>query len=107
MFRLKSTHRVVKDYFGEVHKLTQLGAVHEGAVAPAFAYLLRAAAQPFGWTLAEQYARTVHGGIVKDPTRADDSRYIVNLIGRVIAVSLETVQIVAGLPAYGYEAEES
>ena len=57
MFRLKPTHKVVKDYFAEVHKLTQLGAVHEGAVAPAFANLLRAAAQPFGWTLAEQYAR--------------------------------------------------
>ena len=62
MFRLKSRHKVVKDYFAEVHKLTQLGAVHEGAVAPAFANLLRAAAQPFGWTLAEQYPRTVHGG---------------------------------------------
>ena len=51
MFRLKPTHKVVKDYYAEVHKLTQLGAVHEGAVAPAFANLLRAAAQPFGWTL--------------------------------------------------------
>ncbi len=62
MFQLKPTHKVVKDYFAEVHKLTQLGAVHEGAVAPAFANLLRAAAQPSGWTLAEQYACTVHGG---------------------------------------------
>ena len=62
MFQLKSTHKVVKDYFAEVHKLTLLGAVHEGAVAPAFANLLRAAAQPFGWTLAEQYARTPRGG---------------------------------------------
>ena len=64
MFRLKPTHKVVKDYFAEVHKLTQLGAVHEGAVAPAFAHLLRAAAQPYGWTLAEQYARTSGGGQV-------------------------------------------
>ena len=62
MFQLKPTHKVVKDYFAEVQKLAQLGAVHEGAVAPAFANLLRAAAQPFGWTLAEQYARTVRGG---------------------------------------------
>ena len=44
MFRLKSTHKVVKEYFAEVHRLTQLGAVHEGAVAPAFSNLLRAAA---------------------------------------------------------------
>jgi len=62
MFQLKATHKVVKDYFAEVQKLIQLGAVHEGAVAPAFANLLRAAAQPFGWTLAEQYARTGSGG---------------------------------------------
>ena len=62
MFQLKSTHKVVKDYFAEIHRLTQLGAVHEGAVAPAFANLLRAAAQPFGWTLAEQYARAARGG---------------------------------------------
>ena len=62
MFQLKATHKVVKDYFTELHRLTQLGAVHEGAVAPAFANLLRAAAQPFGWTLAEQYARTGPGG---------------------------------------------
>ena len=62
MYQLKPTHKVVKDYFAEVHKLTQLGAVHEGAVAPAFANLLRAAAQPFGWTLSEQYARTARSG---------------------------------------------
>ena len=62
MFQLKATHKVVKDYFAEVQNLTKLGAVHEGAVAPAFANLLRAAAQPFGWTLAEQYARTGSGG---------------------------------------------
>lgn len=62
MFQLKPTHKIVKDYFAEVRRLTQLGAVHEGAVAPAFANLLRAAAKPFGWTLAEQYARAVRGG---------------------------------------------
>ena len=62
MFQLKATHKVVKDYFAEVERLTQLGAEHEGAVAPAFANLLRAAAHPFGWTLAEQYARTGRGG---------------------------------------------
>ena len=62
MFQLKATHKVVKDYFAEVDRLTLLGAVHEGAVAPAFANLLRAAAQPFGWTLAEQYARTARSG---------------------------------------------
>ncbi len=61
MFQLKATHKVVKDYFAEINRLTRLGLVHEGAVAPAFANLLRAAAQPFGWTLAEQYARKPRG----------------------------------------------
>jgi predicted helicase len=37
-------------------------------------------------------------GIVNDPNREDDQRYILRLIGQVIAVSLETVQIVNSLP---------
>ena len=40
-------------------------------------------------------------GIVNDPNRADDPRYIVKLIGKVITVSLETVEIVEGLPGLG------
>lgn len=35
---------------------------------------------------------------VNDPNCADNQDYIVRLIGQVIAVSLETVAIVAGLP---------
>ena len=42
-------------------------------------------------------------GIVNDPNREDDTQYIVKLIGKVIAVSMETVGIVEGLP--GLEAE--
>ena len=38
-------------------------------------------------------------GIVNDPNRADDPQYIVKLIGQVITVSLETVDIVENLPA--------
>ncbi len=37
-------------------------------------------------------------GIVNDPNRADQPRYIVDLIGRVITVSLQTVEIVEALP---------
>ena len=37
-------------------------------------------------------------GIANDPNRADDPEYIVKLIGKVIAVSLETVKIVERLP---------
>ena len=38
-------------------------------------------------------------GIVNDPNRADDPQYIVKLIGQVITVSLETVDIVENLPS--------
>ena len=38
-------------------------------------------------------------GIVNDPNRADDPQYIIRLIGKVITVSLETVDIVSKLPA--------
>jgi len=41
-------------------------------------------------------------GIVNDPNAyADDPRYIVELIGKVVTVSVETVAIVAGLPGLG------
>ena len=36
-------------------------------------------------------------GIVNDPNRIDDPQYIVKLIGKVITVSLETVDIVERL----------
>ena len=39
-------------------------------------------------------------GIINDPNREDDPQYIVKLIGKVIAVSLETVEIVEGLPGW-------
>ena len=38
-------------------------------------------------------------GIVNDPNRTDDPQYIVNLIGKVITVSLETVDVIKNLPA--------
>ncbi|MGK7955187.1 MAG: type ISP restriction/modification enzyme, partial [Crocosphaera sp.] len=37
--------------------------------------------------------------IENDPNRLDDERYIVRLIGQIITVSLETVDIVNGLPS--------
>ena len=37
-------------------------------------------------------------GIINDPNREDDPQYIVKLIGKVITVSLETVEIVERLP---------
>ena len=37
-------------------------------------------------------------GIVNDPNRADEQRYIIDLIARVITVSLKTVETIAALP---------
>ena len=39
-------------------------------------------------------------GIVNDPNREDDEEYILRLVGQVITVSLETVEIVKGLPGW-------
>ena len=54
------------------------------------------------WVI-DQYRVKTHerSGIVNDPNRADDPQYIVKLIGKVITVSLETVEIVEGLPELG------
>ena len=46
-------------------------------------------------------------GIVNDPNREDDPQYIVKLIGKVITVSLETMEIVEGLPKLGIPEKES
>ncbi len=52
------------------------------------------------WVIDQYRVKTdKRSGIVNDPNRADDPQYIVNLIGKVISVSLETVEIVEGLPA--------
>jgi predicted helicase len=37
-------------------------------------------------------------GITSDPNRADDPQYIVRLLGRIITVSLETLDLIDRLP---------
>ena len=70
----------------------------DGIPAEAFNYRLgnRSALE---WVV-DQYRVKVdkRSGIVNDPNRADEPQYIVDLIGRVITVSLRTVEIVDGLP---------
>ena len=70
-----------------------------GIPAEVFAYRLgnRSALE---WVL-DQYRVKVdkRSGIVNDPNRDDDGEYILRLLGQVITVSLETVEIVEGLPA--------
>ena len=51
------------------------------------------------WVVDQYRVKTDRrSGIVNDPNRADDPQYIVKLIGKVITVSLETVDIVENLP---------
>jgi predicted helicase len=46
-------------------------------------------------------------GITNDPNREDDPTYILRLIKQVIAVSLETQQIIATLPSLNFGASDS
>ena len=46
-----------------------------------------------------QVSTDKRSGITNDPNRADDLQYIVQLIGQVITVSLETMKIVKSLPS--------
>ena len=51
------------------------------------------------WIINQYCVKTDNrSGIINDPNREGDPKYIVKLIGKVIAVSLETVAIVEGLP---------
>ena len=73
----------------------------DGIPAAAFGYRLgnRSALE---WIIDQYRVKTdKRSGIVNDPNRGDDPEYIVRLIGKVISVSLETVEIVEGLPELG------
>ena len=73
----------------------------DGIPSKAFDYRLgnRSALE---WVINQYCVKTdKRSGIVNDPNRPDDPEYIVRLIGKVIAVSLETVKIVEGLPDLG------
>ena len=71
----------------------------EGIPAEVFEY--RLGNRPALEWVVDQYRVKVdkRSGIVNNPNRAEDPEYILRLIGQVIAVSLETVGIVNGLPA--------
>ncbi len=75
----------------------------DGIPSEAFNYRLgnRSAIE---WVIDQYRVKTdKRSGIVNDPNRAEDPEYIVRLIGKVISVSLETVEIVAGLPELGID----
>ena len=79
----------------------------DGIPAEVFQYRLgnRSALE---WVVDQYRVKTDRrSGIENDPNRADDETYIVDLIRKVISVSLETVRIVEGLSALDIGGEES
>jgi|ERR1700733_15059699 predicted helicase len=51
------------------------------------------------WVIDQyQISTDKRSGITNDPNREDDKEYILRLIGQVVTVSLETVNIVKNLP---------
>ena len=72
----------------------------DGIPAEAYDYRLgnRSALE---WVVDQYRVKTdKRSGIVNDPNRESEPRYIVDLIGSVITVSLKTVEIVKNLPPY-------
>ena len=56
------------------------------------------------WVIDQyQVSTDKRSGITNDPNRDDDPQYVVRLIGQVITVSLETVNIVSSLPKLNLE----
>ena len=71
----------------------------EGIPIKAFDYRL-GTRSALAWVIDQYRVKTdKRSGIVNDPNRVDDPQYIVKLIGKVITVSLETVDIINNLPA--------
>ena len=71
----------------------------DGIPSKAFDYRLgnRSALE---WVIDQYRVKTdKRSGIVNDPNRTDDPQYIVKLLGKVITISLETVDIINNLPA--------
>ena len=52
------------------------------------------------WVIDQyQVSQDKRSGIKSDPNREEDEQYIVRLVGQVVRVSVETVNIVKSLPA--------
>ena len=51
------------------------------------------------WVIDQYSVKTdKYSGLIKNPNRLNDERYIIRLIGQIVTVSLKTVEIVKGLP---------
>jgi len=100
-YRVEDKMRLSKDK-GRLVVNKSLGA--GGDSGKAFEYRLgnRSALE---WVIDQYQVHTdARSGIVSDPNRGEDAEYIVRLVGQVVRVSLETVEVVAGLPGKYSEA---
>ena len=51
------------------------------------------------WVVESYRVKTdARSGLVSDPNRSDEPKFIVDLIGKVAAVSLETMRLIGELP---------
>ena len=110
-------YRVEKMRFGKVDsKTADKGIIHynhaitiEGIPAEAYGYVVNGKSA-IEWIM-ERYAVTTDkkSGITNDPNdwarEHNDEKYILNLLLRVINVSVQTVEIVKGLPKLKFEAD--
>ena len=73
---LKSTHKIIRDYYNALDQFDRLGVAHEGAVRSAFQSLLQGCARQFDWTLVPEHSMTVHQNrrIVVDGALMDNFR---------------------------------
>ena len=110
-------YRVEKMRFGKIDsKTADKGVIHynhaitiEGIPAEAYGYVVNGKSA-IEWIM-ERYAVTTDkkSGITNDPNdwarEHNDEKYILNLLLRVINVSVQTVEIVKGLPKLKFEAD--
>lgn len=115
-FKLKETYGVDGKIDWRVEKmrlskdkstLTYNGSLSLAGIPPK-TYEYRLGHQSALEWVVEQFRvlRDDDGKIENDPNREDDPEYIYRLIGQVITVSLETVEIVKSLPGLGLPAVE-
>ena len=73
---LKSTHKIIRDYYNALDQFDRVGATHEGAVRSAFQSLLQGCARQFDWTLVPEHSMTVRENrrIVVDGALMDNFR---------------------------------
>ena len=73
---LRSTHKIIRDYYNALDQFDRVGATHEGAVRSAFQSLLQGCARQFDWTLVPEHSMTVHQNrrIVVDGALMDNFR---------------------------------